>query len=131
MRYDLGKLGASLPHHMKIVEELDGSFTINPSAPKYTGLRQHGIDKITEADALSLSKDCRLIGAHVETGDQEIWLLTQAGEIIRATGGGEDVRFYIVEPTEAPFYLEAYGDEKAVEALAKLGLYDGSTGPSL
>lgn len=131
MKCDLSKYGASLPSAMKVVDELDGSFKIDPAAPKYQGPRGQGIDKISEEDAIRLTRDARLIGAHVESGDQEIWYLTQAGEMIRATGEGEDTRFYVVEPNEAPFYLDAYGDEAAVEALVKLGLYDKANEPRL
>jgi hypothetical protein len=129
--YNLANLGASLPRDMQIVTLLDADFAINPSAPKYEGPREQGVDKISQQEAIRLTENCRLIGAHVESGDQEIWFLTQAGEIVRATGEGTDVKFYVVETSEAPFYLDSYADEEALAVLEKLGLYEKTASPSI
>jgi hypothetical protein len=129
MTYNLRNDGASVPSWLAVVEELRGDFKINPNAPKYGGSRGEGMNRLIEQDAAPLLKDCRLIGSHVETGDQEIWFLSQAGEIYRVTGDGS-ARFYHVEESEYSLYLDSYADEEAAKVLSELGIFVPAVAPS-
>lgn len=121
--------GASVPSWLAVVKELRGDFQVNQSAPKYSGAVGEGMNRLLEQDASPLLKDCRLIGSHVETGDQEIWLLSQAGEIFRVTGDGS-ARFYHVEHSEYALYLDSYCDEDALKVLSDLGIYTAEVAPT-
>lgn len=129
MAYNLRNDGASVPSWLAVVKELASDFQINPSAPKYDGSVGDGMNRLTEQDAAPLLKDCRLIGLHVESGDQEIWFLSQAGEVFRVTGDGS-ARFFHVEDSEFALYLDDYGTEEALKALSDLGIYAQEAIPS-
>lgn len=122
MPYNLRNLGATLPSSLMVVEELTADFKIDPSAPKYSGTTGEGMNRLYDEEATKLLDNCRLIGASVSDNDQEIWFLSQAGEVFRATGEGS-ARFFQVEESEFEDYLESYADDTALEALSQLGIY--------
>lgn len=121
--YDLRQLGATLPRSLMVMEELRPGFTTDDNAPKFQGETPTGCDRIQVEDAEELlAVGGQLIGANVSDEDQEIWFLTKAGEIIRATGEGS-AKFYIVDPEEAQDHLETYADEEALTVLQNLGIF--------
>jgi hypothetical protein len=126
--YNLKNDGASVPGWLSVVEELTVDFKIDASADKYSGRVGDGMNRLYEEDAVELLQDCRLIGSHVESGDQEIWLLSRAGEIFRVTGDGA-ARFYHVEPSEYGLYLETYAGEDELSVLSNLGVYSSCAAP--
>jgi hypothetical protein len=128
MLHNLKKFGAALPESLMIVEELDKSFMIDTKAPKFTGERKTGCDPISTELAENLLENSRLIGAHISDNDQEIWFLSQAGEIFRSTGEGTP-KFYAVDAEEASLMLDGYADEQALEVLTNLGLYEPERAP--
>jgi hypothetical protein len=129
MAYNLRNGGASVPSWLAVVEELSGDFRVDPAAPKYTGSLSEGMNRLTEEEAAALLTDCRLIGSVVSDNDQEIWLLSQAGEVFRVTGDGSS-RFYHVEESEYAPYLDAYSDEDSLRILSDLGIYSSDVAPA-
>lgn len=107
MNYNLRNDGASVPSWLAVVKELSSDYQVDPNAPKYSGSLSEGMNRLTDEEAATLLKDCRLIGSVVSDNDQEIWLLSQAGEVFRVTGDGS-ARFYHVEESEYAFYLDDY-----------------------
>ena len=122
MSYNLKNDGASVPGWLSVVEELTTDFRIDANAKKYSGNVGEGVNRLYEEEAAELLRDCCLISSHVESGDQEIWLLSKAGEIFRVTGD-DSARFYHVEPSEYEFFLGTYAGEDELAVLSNLGVY--------
>lgn len=119
---DLRHYGASIAAQLRVMEDLDSVFAIDPAAVTYGQPFRTECDRVDESDAISLLRGGRLICASVQDNDQEIWMVSKGGDIFRITGS-EDPKYHIAEPTYAQEFLSGFADDDAISNMRRIGLF--------